>query len=141
VDKVEDGYKLVEQAGTTMGEIVDAVKRVTDIMGEISAASTEQSQGIEQVNQAIAQMDETTQQNAALVEEAAAAAESLQDQADSLAQAVAVFKLDGGGGRIAKVASAPARRPSADRAPGPERAMRKLSPSSNSGPEDEWEEF
>jgi methyl-accepting chemotaxis protein len=76
-DKVTDGYRLVEQAGHTMDEIVNAVKRVTDIMGEISAASTEQSQGIEQVNQAIAQMDETTQQNAALVEEAAAAAESL----------------------------------------------------------------
>ncbi len=94
-DKVTDGYKLVEQAGGTMGEVVDAVKRVTDIMGEISAASTEQSQGIQQVNQAISQMDETTQQNAALVEEAAAAAESLQDQASSLSEAVAVFRTSG----------------------------------------------
>jgi methyl-accepting chemotaxis protein len=100
-DKVTDGYKLVEQAGTTMEEVVNAVKRVTDIMGEISAASTEQSQGIEQVNQAISQMDETTQQNAALVEQAAAAAESLQDQASSLAQAVAVFKIESAGGRLA----------------------------------------
>jgi methyl-accepting chemotaxis protein len=91
-DKVTDGYRLVEQAGGTMDEVVNAVKRVTDIMGEISAASTEQSQGIEQVNKAITQMDETTQQNTALVEEAAAAAESLQDQAASLSQAVAVFK-------------------------------------------------
>jgi methyl-accepting chemotaxis protein len=99
-DKVTDGYKLVEQAGGTMDEVVNAVKRVTDIMGEISAASTEQSQGIEQVNKAITQMDETTQQNAALVEQAAAAAESLQDQAASLSQAVAVFKTSGGGGRI-----------------------------------------
>jgi methyl-accepting chemotaxis protein len=105
-DKVTDGYKLVEQAGGTMDEVVNAVKRVTDIMGEISAASTEQSQGIEQVNRAITQMDETTQQNAALVEEAAAAAESLQDQAASLSQAVAVFKTSGGGGRIATPAYA-----------------------------------
>jgi methyl-accepting chemotaxis protein len=141
-DKVTDGYRLVEQAGGTMDEIVNAVKRVTDIMGEISAASTEQSQGIEQVNQAVAQMDETTQQNAALVEEAAAAAESLQDQAGSLAQAVAVFKLEGGGGRI-NAPALPARRAPAERAtlPGPERAMRKLSPSTHAGPDDEWEEF
>ena len=141
-DKVTDGYRLVEQAGGTMDEIVNAVKRVTDIMGEISAASTEQSQGIEQVNQAVAQMDETTQQNAALVEEAAAAAESLQDQAGSLAQAVSVFKLEGGGGRI-NAPALPARRAPAERAtlPGPERAMRKLSPSTHAGPDDEWEEF
>jgi methyl-accepting chemotaxis protein len=99
-DKVTNGYKLVEQAGGTMQEVVNAVKRVTDIMGEISAASTEQSQGIEQVNRAITQMDETTQQNAALVEEAAAAAESLQDQAASLSQAVAVFRTRGGGGNL-----------------------------------------
>jgi methyl-accepting chemotaxis protein len=96
VDKVNIGYKQVEQAGHTMAEIVGAVKRVTDIMGEISAASTEQSQGIEQVNSAIGQMDETTQQNAALVEQAAAAAETLQDQAASLSQAVAVFRLEMG---------------------------------------------
>ncbi len=145
VDKVEDGYKLVEQAGSTMEEIVNAVKRVTDIMGEISAASTEQSQGIEQVNQAIAQMDETTQQNAALVEEAAAAAESLQDQASSLAQAVSVFKLEEGGGRLARAPALPAARraalPNRAAAPGPVRAMQKLSPNPNSGPEDEWSQF
>jgi methyl-accepting chemotaxis protein len=93
VDKVSGGYKLVESAGATMDEIVGAVKRVTDIMGEISAASTEQSQGIEQVNSAITQMDEMTQQNAALVEEAAAAAESLQDQASFLNQAVGTFNI------------------------------------------------
>jgi uncharacterized phage infection (PIP) family protein YhgE len=78
-----------------MDEIVTSVKRVTDIMSEIAAASQEQSAGIEQVNQAVGQMDEMTQQNAALVEEAAAAAESLQEQADKLAEAVSRFRLDG----------------------------------------------
>jgi methyl-accepting chemotaxis protein len=95
VEKVEAGSKLVDQAGSTMDEIVDSVKRVTDIMSEIMAASHEQSSGIDQINQAIGQMDQVTQQNAALVEEAAAAAESLQDQATNLAQVVSQFKLDG----------------------------------------------
>ena len=94
VDKVADGSKLVAKAGQTMGEIVASVQRVTDIMAEISAASQEQSSGIEQVNQTITQMDETTQQNAALVEEATAAARSMEEQAQSLAQTVAVFVLD-----------------------------------------------
>ena len=94
VDKVEAGGKLVDEAGRTMDEIVGSVKRVTDIMGEIAAASAEQSSGIEQVNQAITQMDDVTQQNAALVEEAAAAAESLQAQAGKLADAVSFFKLN-----------------------------------------------
>ena len=98
VEKVGNGSKLVDQAGTTMEEIVESVKRVTDIMSEISAASAEQTSGIEQVNQAVAQMDETTQQNAALVEEAAAAAESLEEQACSLVDAVSVFKLGGDAG-------------------------------------------
>jgi methyl-accepting chemotaxis protein len=93
VEKVQNGSVLVEQAGKTMDEIVTAVKRVTDIMSEITAASQEQSSGIEQVNQAVTQMDEVTQQNAALVEQAAAAAESLEEQAQNLAQAVAIFKL------------------------------------------------
>ncbi|MFJ5447154.1 methyl-accepting chemotaxis protein [Methylobacillus methanolivorans] len=93
VESVEVGSKLVEQAGATMREVVNSVQRVTDIVSEISAASHEQSTGIEQVNQAIGQMDEVTQQNAALVEEAAAASQSLQDQAASLAQAVSVFKV------------------------------------------------
>ena len=92
VEKVEIGAKLVDQAGATMNEIVESVKRVTDIMGEITAASQEQTSGIEQINQAITQMDEVTQQNAALVEEAAAAAESLQDQAANLSQVVSIFK-------------------------------------------------
>jgi methyl-accepting chemotaxis protein len=95
VGKVEAGGKLVDEAGATMGEIVTSVKHVADIMGEITAASQEQSTGIEEVNRAITQMDEITQQNAALVEQAAAAAESLQEQADLLAQAVSVFKLSG----------------------------------------------
>jgi methyl-accepting chemotaxis protein len=95
VQKVDTGARLVDQAGSTMEEIVASVKRVTDIMGEIASASQEQSAGIEQVNQAINQMDQMTQQNATLVEEAAAAAESLEGQAKGLAQAVSVFKLAG----------------------------------------------
>ena len=93
LDKVNAGSMLVTQAGTTMTEVVDSIQRVTDIMGEITSASLEQSSGIEQVNQAIGQMDQVTQQNAALVEEAAAAAASLHDQADALTAIVAVFKL------------------------------------------------
>ena len=94
VDKVREGSTLVEQAGVTMEEVVASVRRVTDIMGEITSASQEQSAGIAQVNTTILEMDETTQQNAALVEEAAAAAASMQDQAASLARVVSVFKLD-----------------------------------------------
>lgn len=94
VEKVEAGSKLVAEAGNTMHEVVSSVKRVTDMMGEITAASQEQSAGIEQVNQAVSQMDQVTQQNAALVEEAAAAAESLQEQSSRLAQVVSVFQLD-----------------------------------------------
>ncbi|HEY8519030.1 MAG TPA: methyl-accepting chemotaxis protein [Gammaproteobacteria bacterium] len=93
VQNVQSGSALVEEAGATMEEIVNAIKRVTDIMGEISAASMEQSQGIEQVNSTITQLDEMTQQNAALVEQAAAAAASMEEQAKVLAQAVAVFRL------------------------------------------------
>ena len=91
--RVDSGSTLVAQAGTTMGDVVASVKRVTDIMAEISAASQEQSAGIEQVNQAILQMDTVTQQNAALVEEAAAAAGTMQEQASSLARAVSAFTL------------------------------------------------
>ena len=96
VEKVTGGTKLVDEAGKTMGEIVTAVKRVTDIMAEISAASSEQSAGIDQVNKAIIQMDEVTQQNAALVEEAAAAAESMEEEAERLTDAVSVFNLSDG---------------------------------------------
>jgi methyl-accepting chemotaxis protein len=94
VSKVDAGGKLVDEAGATMNEIVNSVKHVADIMGEITAASREQSAGIAEVNNAIAQIDEITQQNAALVEQAAAAAESLQEQADMLARAVGVFKIN-----------------------------------------------
>ena len=94
VESVNIGTRLVDEAGTTMEEVVASVRRVTDIMGEITAASQEQTFGIDQVHQAISQMDQVTQQNASLVEEAAAAAESMQDQAD-LAHVVSVFKLDG----------------------------------------------
>jgi methyl-accepting chemotaxis protein len=94
VDNVGKGSTLVAQAGSTMEGIVESIRRVTDIMGEITAATEEQSTGIEQINQAIGQMDEATQQNAALVEEAAAASEAMQKQAGDLANAVRVFKID-----------------------------------------------
>ncbi|KRB12485.1 methyl-accepting chemotaxis protein [Rhizobacter sp. Root16D2] len=93
VERVEQGTTLVDRAGETMTEIVGSIRRVTDIVSEISAASREQSAGVGQVGEAISQMDQTTQQNAALVEEGAAATESLRQQAQQLVQAVAVFKL------------------------------------------------
>jgi methyl-accepting chemotaxis protein len=96
VERVEQGTSLVDQAGSTMQEIVTSIRRVSDIIGEISAASTEQSTGVAQVGQAVSQMDEATQQNAALVEQSAAAAESLRHQAQQLVQAVSVFKLGAG---------------------------------------------
>lgn len=95
VGKVDAGTKLVDQAGTTIQNVVEGVQRVTDIMSEITAATTEQTAGIEQINQAITQMDQVTQQNASLVEEAAAAAEAMQDQARSLSETVGRFKLHG----------------------------------------------
>jgi methyl-accepting chemotaxis protein len=96
VDKVDSGSRLVQNAGTTMSEVVDSVKRVTDIVAEITAASQEQSTGIEEVNRAIVLMDQNTQQNAALVEQAAAAARSLQDQSAGLARVVGFFKMTRG---------------------------------------------
>ncbi|PSJ18279.1 methyl-accepting chemotaxis protein [Nitrosomonas supralitoralis] len=155
VAKVEDGTRLVDEAGATMDEIVTSVKRVTDIMSEISAASHEQSSGIEQVNQAVTQMDEVTQQNAALVEEAAAAAESMNDQAQALTQAVSVFKLSGGIGSSQGMPIKRSNRPSATVAKLPNRmpAMKKAAAKPNessisgqprkvaSGGGDDWEEF
>ena len=94
LEKVEAGRKLAGEAGNTMDNVVASVKRVTDIMGEITTATQEQSNGIAQVNQAISQMDEVTQQNAALVEQAAAAADNLQEQAEELVKMVSMFKLD-----------------------------------------------
>jgi len=105
VEKVGAGSKLVEQAGGTMTEIVDSVRRVTDIMQEIASASEEQIAGIEQINEAISQMDNVTQQNAALVEQAAAAAEALQEQALNQARVVGVFKLDARAPQHAAVAA------------------------------------
>ena len=109
VERIEDGSKLVEQAGVTMQEIVTAVKRVTDIMAEISAASQEQSSGIEQINQTIAQMDDATQQNAALVEQSSASAKSMLDQGGELASQVARFRISAEDAERAIVVSEPAR--------------------------------
>ncbi|WP_428001253.1 methyl-accepting chemotaxis protein [Acidovorax sp.] len=111
VERVEQGTQLVDKAGATMTEVVAAIRRVTDIMGEISAASSEQSAGVGQVGEAVTQMDQATQQNAALVEEMAAAASSLNSQAGELVNAVAVFRLAGdgsGAGNYRAPAPAPA---------------------------------
>ncbi|MBD8632694.1 MCP four helix bundle domain-containing protein [Oxalobacteraceae sp. CFBP 8755] len=124
--KVADGSKLVAQAGSTMQEIVDSVRRVTDIMTEISAASVEQTAGIEQINQAVAQMDEGTQQNAALVEEAAAASASMQEQAAMLAAAVAVFRIDAGQMADAAPADVAVVRAKPAAAPAPAPAVKKV---------------
>ncbi|MEO8117789.1 MAG: methyl-accepting chemotaxis protein [Rhodoferax sp.] len=100
VERVAQGSVLADQAGTTMTEVVSSIKRVTDLMGEISAASSEQSQGVSQVGEAVSQMDQVTQQNAALVEEMAAAASSLKAQAQDLVSTVAVFQLAPGSTRL-----------------------------------------
>ena len=113
VERVEQGTALVDKAGTTMTEVVSAIRRVTDIVGEISAASSEQSAGVAQVGEAVTQMDQATQQNAALVEQSAAAADSLKVQAQQLVDAVAVFRLLPGEGQDAI-------------APGPDRHARRL---------------
>ncbi|WP_031491230.1 methyl-accepting chemotaxis protein, partial [Burkholderia pseudomallei] len=111
VERVRTGSMLVDDAGRTMSEVIGAVRRVTDIMGEIAAASDEQSTGIDQVSRAVSQMDEVTQQNAALVEQAAAAAQSLDEQAARLRATVSVFHVDDGDAR--DVASRPPARPGA----------------------------
>ncbi|MEO6853084.1 MAG: methyl-accepting chemotaxis protein [Rhodoferax sp.] len=117
VDRVAQGTLLVDQAGNTMTEVVSSIRRVADIVGEISAASSEQSAGVSQVGEAITQIDQVTQQNAALVEQMAAAASSLQSQAADLVQVVSVFKLDAGSApaRAAPAAYSPA--PAASAAP------------------------
>ena len=142
VEKVDAGAKLVNRAGATMDEIVDSVRRVTDIMGEITSASLEQTEGIEQINMAISQMDQVTQQNASLVEEAAAAAESLQDQAGKLAELVSVFKLDAQARSVAAPA-VPARTATrlAAPAPGPVRPAARPAPRAAAVREEEWETF
>ncbi|MDM0084093.1 methyl-accepting chemotaxis protein [Variovorax sp. J31P179] len=148
VGKVGAGSALVAEAGHTMEEIVGSVKRVTDIMGEITAASQEQTSGIEQINQAITQMDQVTQQNAALVEEAAAAAASLQEQAGNLSQIVGTFKLDDGPAAVAPpartpvAAAAPSRAPSRPSpAPAPARSKPAPAPATASAAAGDWTEF
>jgi methyl-accepting chemotaxis protein len=103
VEKVDIGAKLVHQAGTTMDEVVASVKRVTDIIGEITTAGNEQTSGIDQINQAIMQIDDMTQQNAALVEEAAAAAKSMQEQSENLLRSVVVFRLPANAAPVAAI--------------------------------------
>ena len=121
VERVAQGTAQVDQAGVTMTEVVSSIRRVTDIMGEISAASNEQALGVAQVGEAVTQMDQATQQNAALVEEMAAAASSLRTQSNDLVQVVAVFKLDGAATQRA-VATAPVPAPMRRAAPAPLRA-------------------
>jgi methyl-accepting chemotaxis protein len=133
VDRVEAGSRLVGQAGTTMDEVVGSVQRVTSIIAEIAVASGEQNAGINQINEAVAQMDAVTQQNAALVEQAAAAAEAMQQQADSLALAVSVFKIHEN-----HVTAAPARRAPV-RVSTP--AAPRLAPKAATTREMDWEVF
>lgn len=148
VAKIDTGSLLVTEAGATMSEIVTSVKRVTDIMGEITIASAEQEAGIEQINVAISEMDNVTQQNAALVEEAAAAAGSLQEQAESLLSTVSVFKITNGS---AGTAGAQNRGPehvnpatsvgSAKQIAIASRASRRAKGASQRATVDEWESF
>jgi methyl-accepting chemotaxis protein len=153
VMKVDAGAKLVDQAGITMTEIVASVRRVTDIMGEISSASHEQMSGIEQINEAITQMDQVTQQNAALVEQASAAASTMQEQTEHLSNVVDVFKIGNGQGNAygnlhghAQSASRSiAARPAAPKA-APQRIAASNPPARSvapktSGATDDWEEF
>jgi methyl-accepting chemotaxis protein len=150
VEQVEQGTLLVDQAGTTMHEIVASIQRVSSIVAEISAASVEQSSGVQQVGDAVSQMDQATQQNAALVEESAAAAESLKGQAQQLVQAVAVFKLNRQDGFIgagaARVptpmaAKSTAERPDTDQTRGTARTAAKSSPQTATAGADHWESF
>jgi methyl-accepting chemotaxis protein len=147
VSKTAEGTKLVEDAGSTMQEIVESVQRVTDIMGEISAASTEQSAGIDQVNTAITSMDEVTQQNAALVEQAAAAAESLVDQAVNLMDVVGSFKLKGASHMSERrTSNSPMRakspsRPAASHQPAAKPTPARVAARTGTDDADAWEEF
>jgi methyl-accepting chemotaxis protein len=151
VEQVDIGAKLVQQAGSTMNDVVASVRRVTDIMGEITSASSEQSIGIDQVNTAITQMDEVTQQNAALVEQSAAAAASMQDQAARLAEVALSFKLGNDGAHHAALA-APKKRaalpPTRPAPAAPKRLASKptlvktsASKPATVGGDKEWEEF
>ena len=148
VANVDTGSRLVNEAGQTMGDIVDSIVRVTDIMGEITSATHEQTIGIEQINMAIAQMDEVTQQNAALVEEAAAASQSMQEQAGELAHVVGFFKTGNhvaSAARLTPVRAAPAApaiaRPAAKPAPARQAVAAAPARRGNAAAESEWEEF
>lgn len=154
VDKVEVGSRLVDDAGKTMDEIVISIKNVADIMAEITSASAEQRDGINQVSLAIGKMDEATQQNAALVEQAAAAASSMRDQANNLNHAVSIFKIDASdtGNKppvVSPVKAVPKERPVAKRAsvkslpatPAPTPASRSTAKAAAPAGQDDWEEF
>ena len=153
VERVDAGTQLVDQAGVKMNEIVASIRRVTDIMGEISAASTEQSSGMAQIGEAVTQMDQATQQNAALVEESAAAAESLKTQAQQLVSTVAFFKLRADDGvrapamppMVKPTAAAPVERRGPDRATNvvrpPFRASAIPAPAAAPTGTDDWTSF
>ncbi len=152
VERVDDGAKLVAEAGGTMERVVDSFRQVTTLVTDIASASQEQASGIAQVTQAVSQMDGVTQQNAALVEQAAAAAESLEEQARALMRAVGQFKLDGGGGLSAgferAAVAAPLVREAANTEPVLPRSrggalgkVKRVAPVSLAAAEDEWEEF
>ena len=153
VEKVDGGARLVQEAGSTMDDVVTSFQLVANLVTEITNASREQSSGIEQVTQAVSQMDEVTQQNAALVEEAAAAAESLEEQARALVQAVSMFRLSAADvqaapeppirAELAPVTRIPAAKdkPAARKASAPLPKVRKVAGAGGAEPEDEWEEF
>ncbi|WP_326536229.1 methyl-accepting chemotaxis protein [Pseudorhodoferax sp.] len=160
VESVDNGTRLVADAGATMTEIVGNVQRVTDIIGEISAAAGEQSSGIGSVNDSVVQLDQATQQNAALVEQSAAAAQSLRDQAQKLAEVVSTFRLPGHAGRLAPASPAPAAKPAAKPAAAPrplpkpaaakpaprasaavKPAPSSLAPAAKPPSDDDWETF
>ncbi|QKQ26957.1 methyl-accepting chemotaxis protein [Candidatus Reidiella endopervernicosa] len=138
VNKVEQGSALVDESGRTLEGIVDSVKKVTDIVSEIAAASSEQASGIDQINNAITQMDDVTQQNAALVEEAAAASKSMEDQASNLISQVSFFNVGGHAASRPKAQNRPTSRP-AKRAPAPRSQTEPAAAKADS--DDEWEEF
>jgi len=145
--QIEQGSELVGNAETTMRDVVQAVKRVSDIMDEISAASQEQSDGIEQVSQAVTQMDQVTQQNASLVQEASSASASLEEQAQRLEDVVAVFRLPGGAshqalpGKRSSTAKPAVSTPSATSKPSAQTHHVPSKPASKAHEENEWEEF
>jgi methyl-accepting chemotaxis protein len=147
VANVDTGSRLVNDAGQTMGDIVDSIQRVTDIMSEITAASQEQTVGIEQINMAIAQMDEVTQQNAALVEEAAAASQSMQEQAGGLAEVVGFFKTGASEkppapsrARVVPMAAARQRMPAPAAKPAPVGKPARIA-QAKAAVGDDWEQF